>query len=176
MIDGIGQGAQILLNLSGNTITGSVGGVDYFTISINAATGEVTFTQLHNIWHPNTSSFDETATLNTALASNIQVQQTVTDADGDHASATLNIGQGVFAIQDDGPSASLNGQATLDKITLDESAVGTDTSGGTPPLGVASGHANFADNFAAVTNYGTDGPGSTSSALLLSGVGIGSGQ
>ena len=34
-----GQGAPIGLNLSGNTITGSAGATDYFTITINPATG-----------------------------------------------------------------------------------------------------------------------------------------
>ena len=44
--DGIGQGAQIVLNQAGNTITGSVGGVtNYFTISVGG-NGVVTFTQL----------------------------------------------------------------------------------------------------------------------------------
>ena len=43
-LDGIGQGAQIVLNQSGNTITGSAGGTNYFTITLNPATGQVTFT------------------------------------------------------------------------------------------------------------------------------------
>jgi hypothetical protein len=50
--DGIGQGAEITLSQVGNTITGSAGGTDYFTISIDPATGVVTFTQLSPIWHP----------------------------------------------------------------------------------------------------------------------------
>ena len=33
-LDGIGQGAQIVLNQSGNTITGSAGGTNYFTITV----------------------------------------------------------------------------------------------------------------------------------------------
>ena len=37
--DGIGQGAQIVLNQSGNVITGSVGASTYFTIQINPANG-----------------------------------------------------------------------------------------------------------------------------------------
>ncbi len=107
--DGYGQGAPIVLNQSGNTITGSAGGLDYFTIDIDAATGVVTFTQLRNVWHANAGSspaaYDDAALLATAAAANIQVQQTVTDADGDSAKATVNIGQNVFSIQDDGPAA-----------------------------------------------------------------------
>ena len=41
--------------------------------------------------------------LNTLAANLLQVVQTVTDADGDTDAASINIGQGVFIIQDDGP-------------------------------------------------------------------------
>src|SRR4029453_1781852 len=50
--DGIGQGDEILLNQNPDgSITGSVNGTDYFTISVDASTGEVTFTQSENVWH-----------------------------------------------------------------------------------------------------------------------------
>ena len=175
--DGIGQGASITLSQVGNTITGSAGGTDYFTITIAPATGVVTFTQLNPIWHPTPgASYDEAAVLNTAAASNIQVQQTVTDADGDVANATINIGQGVFSIQDDGPDASLNTGAALDTIVLDETRpVGTDTAGGGAPNGVASGTANFADNFNGPADFGADGAGSVVYSLNLSSNGIASG-
>ena len=62
-LDGFGQGAQIVLNQAGNVITGSAGGTDYFTITLNPATGQLTFTQLNNIWHASTASDDDTATL-----------------------------------------------------------------------------------------------------------------
>ena len=35
-----GQGAAIVLNQVGNVITGSAGGVDYFTLTINPTTGK----------------------------------------------------------------------------------------------------------------------------------------
>ena len=56
--DGIGQGAQIVLNQAGNVITGSVGATTYFTIEINPATGVVTFTDntANNLWHANTGN------------------------------------------------------------------------------------------------------------------------
>ena len=52
-----------MLNQSGNVITGSAGGTNYFTISINPATGQVTFTDntANNMWHANTASDDDTA-------------------------------------------------------------------------------------------------------------------
>jgi VCBS repeat-containing protein len=105
--DGFGQGGQIVLNQSGNTITGSFNGVNYFTITINPSTGVVTFTELHNIWNPvagsTAAALDDLALLHTALASDIQVVQTVTDFDGDTSTASINVGQNVFGIEDDGP-------------------------------------------------------------------------
>ena len=65
--DGIGQGASIVLNKVGNDILGQVGAVTYFTISVGG-NGVVTFTQLENIWHPNTGSNDEAATLTLSRA------------------------------------------------------------------------------------------------------------
>jgi hypothetical protein len=104
--DGIGQGTQIVLNQSGNTITGSVGATNYFTIGINNSTGVVTFTQLANIWHSSSASDDDTATLTLGSANLLQVVQTVTDADGDADTAAINLGTGVFSIEDDGPKTT----------------------------------------------------------------------
>ena len=126
--DGFGQGSQIVLNQSGNTITGSVGATNYFTLTIDPATGIVTFTQLNNIWHPTAGSsaaaLDEAATLNTVAANLVRVVQTVTDADGDTDTASINIGQGVFIIQDDGPRFGPDIQTTLD-IDNDATPSGT---------------------------------------------------
>src|SRR6266853_3765948 len=80
-----GQGAQIVLNQSGDTITGSVGGTTYFTISIVESTGVVTFTQVNNIWHSDPNNPDDPATLTLSDPSLLQVVQTLTDADREHA-------------------------------------------------------------------------------------------
>ena len=119
--DGIGQGAEIVLNQSGNTITGSAGGTNYFTITVDndpasPTFGDVTFTQLNNIWHPNTGSYDEAATL--TLSDPARLQLRVTDADGDTASAALDLGTGVFQIQDDGPSVGTAGTLAVDEDDL----------------------------------------------------------
>ncbi|MCT2402119.1 DUF5801 repeats-in-toxin domain-containing protein, partial [Novosphingobium mangrovi (ex Huang et al. 2023)] len=53
------MGNEIVLNQSGNTVTGSYGGTTYFTISINQTTGVVTFAQSNNIWHGSTASDDD---------------------------------------------------------------------------------------------------------------------
>ena len=46
----------------------------------------------------------------------------MTDADGDTDSASINLGAGVFVIQDDGPNAVVV-NATADTMVLDESVL-----------------------------------------------------
>jgi VCBS repeat-containing protein len=112
-----GKGQQILLTQSGDTIYGKAYGLVYFEISVVASgadAGQVTFTLKDNgnLWHENTSNPDDAATLNLALG-DLRLQQKVTDGDGDDARAYIDLGQGVFSIQDDGPVANTfpSGQA-----------------------------------------------------------------
>ena len=167
--DGIGQGAQIVLNQSGNVITGSIGAITYFTIQINPATGVVTFTDntANNLWHANTGNPDDPQTLTLANANLLQLVQTVTDADGDSDAAALNLGAGVFTVQDDGPDAVVV-NPTAAAIVLDESPVAP---GGD---GIVSATGNFSVNFAAA-NFGTDGAGSATYSLVLTGSNVASG-
>ena len=169
-LDGIGQGAQIVLNQSGNTITGSAGGTNYFTITLNPATGQVTFTQLNNIWHASTASDDDTATLTLANANLLTLVQTVTDADGDFDTAAINLGTGVFQIEDDGPDAVV-ANAVAAAIVLDESPVAPNGDG------IVSATGNFALNFGSPppTDFGSDGPGSATYSLVLTGSNVASG-
>ena len=116
-----GQGAAIVLNQVGNVITGSVGAVSYFTLTINPTTGEVTLALLGNVWHGNTSSADDSVALSVGKGV-LTLVQTVTDADGDSARASVDLGaNGVFRFEDDGPKAS-NVQAAL--VLDDEGLVG----------------------------------------------------
>ena len=66
---------------------------------------------------------------------------------------------------------------TADTLVLDETRpVGSEEDGDSDPAGLATVTANFADNFAAVTDFGSDGPGSVAYSLALSGAnGIGFG-
>ena len=123
IIDGIGQGNEIVLNVSGLVITGSDGGTDYFTLTLNEDTGVVTFAQENNIWHSDTADDDETATL-TLGAGVLELDQTVTDADGDTDVASYDVGAAsVFSIDDDGPSAIDPDSAAIMNI-VDESVTG----------------------------------------------------
>ena len=148
-VDGA-QGAEILLSQSGNVITGSAGGTDYFTITVNAGTGQVTFTQLENIWHGDAGDADDVSTLSLdGPGEFLRIVQTVTDGDGDSDAAFIDLGNGVFKIEDDGPSAVLSG--INDSLTVSDADFATDDD------------ADFADNFTFA--FGTDGAGSTSFAL-----------
>ncbi|MEH6638014.1 MAG: DUF5801 repeats-in-toxin domain-containing protein, partial [Porticoccaceae bacterium] len=135
-VDGA-QGDEIVLNESGGVITGSYDGTDYFTISIDndpdsLTFGEVTFTQITNIYHGDATDADDVETLTVSgdnglegedfVANALVLEQTVTDADGDEASAEVDLGSGVFKIEDDGPSAEAADVATP-MLVLDESDV-----------------------------------------------------
>jgi len=101
--DGFGQGVEIVLNQVDGDIVGSAGGVEYFTISVNAETGEVTLTQLENVWHADTSNPDDSQgmVLDSEL---LTLVKTITDADEDSAEATLDLGGVSFNFEDDAPA------------------------------------------------------------------------
>ncbi|WP_188860123.1 retention module-containing protein, partial [Marinobacterium nitratireducens] len=173
--DGYGQGAEILLNQSGNVITGSAGGTDYFTITVNPDTGLVSFDQLEAIWHSDSADADDVETLTTGSAGDLLIRATITDADGDTDTADVNLGAGVFSISDDGPDARVNADAALDALVLDESPVGEETDGDSDPVGRNTVTADFSDNFVTTIDYGTDGAGSVSYSLVLTGTDVGTG-
>ncbi|MFO8512177.1 DUF5801 repeats-in-toxin domain-containing protein, partial [Legionella pneumophila serogroup 8] len=152
--DGIGRGGEIVLNQNGNVITGSLNGTDYFTITIDAASGTVTFDQLASVWHANTANPDDQSALQ-ALANSLVVRATVMDADGDQAAYDLDVSQGVFQVKDDGPSVAVNvgNEAGILLTTQDADTIGTATD-------AAVTSANFGNVFSNTPTYGADGAGS----------------
>ncbi|QSR41523.1 cadherin-like domain-containing protein [Aeromonas dhakensis] len=168
-----GQGAAILLNQVGNVITGSAGGVDYFTLTINPTSGEVTLALLDNVWHGDTSNADDSVAL-TVGQGVLTLVQTVTDADGDRASAAVDLGaNSVFRFEDDGPRAGLAEEAPSLGATVDESLVSL---GGVGGDGVASASLSAADVQAQFNPaFGADGAGSIGYSLALSGSNVASG-
>ncbi|MFO8829130.1 DUF5801 repeats-in-toxin domain-containing protein, partial [Legionella pneumophila] len=152
--DGIGRGGEIVLNQNGNVITGSLNGTDYFTITIDAASGTVTFDQLASVWHANTANPDDQSALQ-ALANSLVVRATVVDADGDQAAYDLDVSQGVFQVKDDGPSVAVNvgNEAGILLTTQDADTIGTATD-------AAVTSANFGNVFSNTPTYGADGAGS----------------
>ncbi|WP_193758530.1 DUF5801 repeats-in-toxin domain-containing protein [Aeromonas hydrophila] len=168
-----GQGAAIVLNQVGNVITGSAGGVDYFTLTINPSTGEVTLALLDNVWHGDTTNADDSVAL-TLGQGVLTLVQTVTDADGDSASAAVDLGaNGVFRFEDDGPRAGLAEEAPRLGATVDESLVSL---GGVGTDGVASATLSAADVQAQFNPaFGADGAGSIGYSLALTGTNVVSG-
>lgn len=109
-------GQAVVLSLETGKVVGraGVGGAIVFTVSTDAS-GNVTLDQQRAVVHP-TSDPDESTTL--AADDLIQLTATVTDKDGDHQPATLDIGQNLI-FKDDGPSIEANG--TVPTVVVDES-------------------------------------------------------
>ncbi|MFP6849525.1 MAG: retention module-containing protein [Pseudomonas sp.] len=118
----LGQGEPIVLNQLDNVITGSAGGVDYFTLSINPVSGAVTLELLDNLWHSNSNDADDSEVLSLTEGA-LLLTQTVTDGDGDSDSVSIDLGAaGAFSFEDDGPLAQLNQQSEgLGVVGVDES-------------------------------------------------------
>jgi T1SS-143 domain-containing protein len=158
-----GKGAQILLSQVGNVITGSVGAADYFTLTIDPTTGEVTLHLLDNIWHGDTTDHDDAQTL-LLDPGVLKLVQTLTDGDGDSDSISIDLGAaGVFRFEDDGPVQSGSyGQRPTVSGTVQEDALAL--AGGAPHEGNAEGGQSTtasggAGTLNALVNFGADGPG-----------------
>ncbi|MDR2695021.1 MAG: DUF5801 domain-containing protein, partial [Deltaproteobacteria bacterium] len=172
---GGGKGAEILLSQAGDVITGSAGGTDYFTLTIDAATGAVTLELLSNIWHPDTTDPDDAALL--LLGQGIlTLTLTVTDGSGDTASVSIDLGtSGVFQFEDDGPRISVDATApplTSTPLTVDESPlapVGDGIHSATTVISAAAIAAQF------TTKYGADGQGAPDVYSLSLDIGAGLG-
>ncbi|WP_423066393.1 DUF5801 repeats-in-toxin domain-containing protein [Devosia sp. CN2-171] len=99
-------GDSVLLGLDGLDVIGvtAIGGLEVFRVSADENTGEVTFTQSRAVKHDDPLDPDE-STSPAVLSSPDLVQLTATahDGDGDHGSATIDIG-GTLLFEDDGPA------------------------------------------------------------------------
>ena len=115
-----------------------------FTVTADAS-GNVTLDQLRAVVHP-TNDPNEPTTLS---ADNlVTLTATITDKDGDSASADLNIGQNLVFL-DDGPSISAPGASPT--LTVDETVLATNAT------------ASFAGAF--TSSFGADGAGTITYAL-----------
>lgn len=96
---------DINLSVVGTSIEGrsAIGNLLAFTISINAATGEVSLDQVRSVTHPDTSDPNDVVTL--ASAGLVTVTGTITDRDGDVAQDSAEIGLS-FQFFDDGPEVT----------------------------------------------------------------------
>ncbi|MGN4935152.1 retention module-containing protein, partial [Aeromonas rivipollensis] len=169
-----GQGTQIVLNQVGNVITGSANGVSYFTLTIDPATGAVTLNLLDNVWHGNTGNHDDSVSL-TLNSGVLTLVQTVTDADGDNAKASIDLGaNGTFRFEDDGPASGLAAEFQRPgSIVVDESLPALDGAGSD---GIASAVLSGAAVQSQFTHaFGADGAGNIGYNLALTGSNVASG-
>ncbi|KTD66175.1 structural toxin protein RtxA [Legionella spiritensis] len=155
-----GKGVEIQLIEEGGAIRGIAGGIEYFTISIDSNSGEMTFAQSEAIWHGNPANPDDLASLNTPDINDLFIRVTAIDGDGDKASYQLGLGQGIFSINDDGPGIDPGLIVAADPLNVDETNLAT---------GNAVATANYADNFQPAIDYGEDGAGQTVYELSLNG-------
>ena len=133
-------------------------------------TGLVTVAQYLSLQHPDATNPDDSL----VLSGRIAAQVTVTDGDGDVSTIVVGIGAAII-FKDDGPNAVV-AIATPDTLVLDETRpVGSEEDGDSAPAGLATVTANFADNFVAPPDFGSDLPGSASYSLVLTGSNVASG-
>lgn len=175
-------GSHVFLVLNGNTVEGHVGsnaGALAFSIVVDPTTGDVTLNDLRAIHELNPTSDDEPISLAGNL---VTLTATITDGDGDHASAHIDLGTQI-TFDDDGPTISVvNGEGedrpTLPSLTVDESFLTTATN---PTDGTQQAPNDFSNvataDFSAafVTNAGADHVKSITYVLTLSSSGVDSG-
>ncbi len=107
----------VVLSLKSGQVVGraGVGGAIVFTVSVNAA-GSITLDQLRAVVHADANDPDDSTTL--AADNLVQLSATITDKDGDHQSATLDIGQNLN-FEDDGLSI-VRSVVPVPELTVDE--------------------------------------------------------
>ena len=141
-------GLDIVLGMNGSVVEGWVGGdssVVAFTVSVDGS-GNVTLDQLRALQHPDGSNPDDPV----SVAGNaIALTATITDADGDQASASLNLGN-FLTFRDDGPSINVASEYNAG-LEVDETNLALNDS--VDVAGAFSG------------SYGADNSGSTTYAV-----------
>lgn len=144
------SGSPISLHAIGNMVEGRVAGtpgIVAFRLTVEG-NGHASLDQIRAVRHSNTSNPDDPATISSPL---IQLTATITDSDGDQASATLNIGN-TLLFRDDGPLLDIIGADTNAVLTTTQDA---DTRGAAFDVATA----NLSSAFVVATaNYGADGP------------------
>ena len=142
----------VVLSMNGTVVEGRTAGTNalVFTVSVNAATGLVTLDQQRAVKHADTNDDNDPETLNAANL--ITLSATITDSDGDTATATANIA-GAITFLDDGPA--------LSNVLLGSSVSVDETDGLTASATSAASILSF------VADYGEDGGNAASFAINI---------
>ncbi|MDV3442946.1 retention module-containing protein [Pseudomonas otitidis] len=162
--EGDGEGGSGLFTTAGSPITlalenGLVVGRDgsgnaVFAIAIDPDSGQLSVVQYESLRHPDTGSNDE----GLDLSGLVRAVLTVTDGDGDKATASADIGSAI-RFEDDGPTALIR-VTEGGSVTLDESA-GLQNGTATPGVPGDAGNQDTSDPavaalFSGVANAGSD--------------------
>ncbi|ANK83998.1 MULTISPECIES: DUF5801 repeats-in-toxin domain-containing protein [unclassified Rhizobium] len=161
-------GQSVLLFKEGTSVVGraGAGGPIVFTVSVDA-NGVVTLDQQRAIVHANTSNPDDSRTL--AAADLVTLTATITDRDGDPASAIRNIGQNLN-FEDDGPTITAAGtapQVTVDETDLVANATGNFVTAFTPTPGADGATVTYALGINALNNVSGLTDTETGASVLL---------
>ncbi|UFX46203.1 DUF5801 domain-containing protein [Bradyrhizobium sp. 41S5] len=163
-------GLSDVLVLNGNTIEGHVGttsGTLAFTITVDPATGRVTFVEHRAVEQPLGTSPDsgEAIALGTGI---VNLIATVTNSDGQYQDVSIDLGK-QLTITDDGPSIKANATApslTLSETHLTATALDDHIAGSAPCAALTTISADFSTAFTSV--QGADGA-TTHYALAING-------
>jgi VCBS repeat-containing protein len=107
LVDSETNQAIILVDKGNGVVEGHVGAADgalSFTVTVDVASGDVTVQQFRALEHGNPSDGDESSTPEIMDSDKLLLQVTVTDGDGDTASASVDLGS-VIKFEDDAPIA-----------------------------------------------------------------------
>jgi hypothetical protein len=106
------ESVTLSVNLAGTVVTGSSAtGGTVFTITLNAATGNVTLDQVRTVVQDDPTDPDEsTSPAQLSAANLVTLTATITDGDLDTDTATRNIGD-AFKFEDDGPTITVPSSA-----------------------------------------------------------------
>lgn len=145
----VATGSKIILQAFGNVVEGRLQDSPTtvaFRLTV-ASDGQATLNQIRAVRHPDDMNPDDAITLSPTI---IRLTATVTDADGDHASALVAIGN-ALVFKDDGPS--------IDATNVDTNAITLTTQDANTrgdAFDVAT--ANFSAAFStSLVNFGADG-------------------
>ncbi|WP_342708201.1 DUF5801 repeats-in-toxin domain-containing protein [Bradyrhizobium sp. B124] len=163
-------GLSDVLVLNGNTIEGHVGtasGTLAFTITVDPATGRVTFVEHRAVEQSSGTSPDsgEAIALGTGI---VNLIATVTSSDGLYQDISIDLGK-QLTITDDGPHIAATGTApslTLSETHLTATALDDHIAGSAPCAALTTISADFSTAFTSV--QGADGA-TTHYALMING-------
>ncbi|MDR6834905.1 MULTISPECIES: DUF5801 repeats-in-toxin domain-containing protein [unclassified Sphingopyxis] len=146
----VATGSKIILQAIGNVVEGRLQdspSIVAFRLTV-AADGQATLDQLRALRHPDATNPDDPVTLSPTI---IRLIATVTDGDGDQASALVAIGN-TLVFKDDGPSIdAINADGNTITLTTQDA----DTRGSAFDVATADLSSAFSTS---LVNFGADGP------------------